>query len=316
MEIESFLNTTKTIEISNKSIDYLLNKNLIFDSINCFFIIIFCISSVILNLQLILNWIFVCKKDNYADFLIISMATADFIEGFIVGPFLLTRKLSDMRMFGSFESETLTYLIDSIDSAIYLISPSLLFLLSLHRLKQLISPFKDGVKLNRLRIAAIVSIWLFIPIMYFIINWYNMIIKYERSIDMFYHISLSMIILSILVVNILITVKFKSKLKNKRFKKNNFKKEKKAIICTLSLSLILLITMGPYLILHPFAIFKYEFVESIHGIYNSIAYCYIIIDPLILIFFYKKFRINFKLISNKLQSNPLISNSVISNTRV
>ena len=99
MEVQSFLNTTLTQHISNKSIDHLLNKNLIFDSINCFIIIIFCTSSVILNFQLILNWIFVCKKDNYADFLIISMATADFVDGFIVGPFLLMRKLSDMSLF-------------------------------------------------------------------------------------------------------------------------------------------------------------------------------------------------------------------------
>ena len=58
--------------------------------------------------------------------------------------------------------------------------------------------------------------------------------------------------------------------------------------------------MGPYLIFHPFTIYGYEFAEYLHNIGYSFSYFYICIDPLVLILFYKKFRINWKLILNKI----------------
>ena len=49
-----------------------------------------------------------------------------------------------------------------------------------------------------------------------------------------------------------------------------------------------------------FTINKYKFAESLHMIYFPFGYFWIIVDPLIVLLFNKKLRIDFKLIYNKL----------------
>ena len=303
METELSFKITN-IKLSNQSIDERLNEGYIFGSANCFIYLFCSICSIVLNLPLILNWILACKKENYADFLLISIAVSDFIDGFLICPIKFIQNLIVMSIISSsLIGKNLNYIAKSFDDSIWWMSPSLLFLLSLHRFKQLISPFKEGVKLNRFRIVTIVSIWLFFPALSFLLNWYNMYIKYQEIIPILDWASELFIIISICILNILIIVHFKSKLKNTTLNKNNFRKEKKAILCTLSLTLLLLLTTGPFYIIQPFAIFKYKFVEYLHDTYDSLSYLYIIIDPLILLLFNQKLRIDLKYIFCKLNIN-------------
>ena len=280
------------MEISNRSTQQTLNEGYIFGSINCFIYLVCFIFSIILNLPLIINWILNGKKENYPDLLIISITVTDFIDGVFVCLIYFTENLIEMNLINSnLISSDLVFIADSMDYSAWLISPASLFLLSLHRLKQLISPFKEGVKLNRFRVVTIISIWFIFPILGFLINWSRTLIKNEQLIDLLYHITDSIIIISTCVANILIIVQFKSKLKNSRLNKKNFKNENKAILCTLSLGLLLLITCGPLIILEPFKIYKYDFVEYLHDIFYSFSYFYTIINPLILVFFNRRFRI-------------------------
>ena len=291
MENVIIFNSTHIEDISNRSVQQ--NKDFIFNAINCLIYLLCSIFSVILNLPLILNWIFVCKKENYADFLIISISLSDFIDGFLVCPIHLIEKLN-MNLNSSYVlNKTLHFINESIDSWIWKTSLFSLLLLSLHRLKQLISPFKEGNKLNRFRVIAIVSMWFILPIYFFLMHWYKMYIKNETLIRILEYLSECAFIISICFLNVLIIVQFKKKMKNTTLNKNNFKKEKHAILCTLWLTLLLLITTGPYLIVRPFTIYKNELL---HEIDFAFAYFYISVDPFVVILFNKNLRINLKFI--------------------
>ena len=289
MEIEILYNNTNTIDISNKSLQQKFNAEYIFGSINGLIYSFCSIFSIILNLPLIINWTINCKKDKYADFLIISIAVSDFLDGLLCCPIFCIRELIEMNLVSSnVISQNLAFISDSIDNSIWWISPLSLLLLSLHRLKQLISPFKEGVKLNRFRIVRIVLIWLLFPIISFLIVWF---IQYDEYFKLILYSGDLIIFTSTCIVNILIILKFKSKLNNSKLNKRNFKNEKKAILCTLSLTLLLSITWTPYFILEPFAIYKYDFAVFLNRIYFSFCYFYMIIDPLIVLLFNQKFRI-------------------------
>ena len=196
-------------------------------------------------------------------------------------------------------SESVFFITEGIDYSTFIISPSLLFLLSLHRFKQLISPFNEGIKLNRFRIAVVIAMWLLSPIVAFCIVWYRTFIKYEKLIEFIFFISSLIITISLVIINILIIYQFKSKLKDKKLNKRNLNNERKAILCTLSLTLLLLIVIAPFLILHPFVIYNFEFTKCLHGIYYSIGYFYCFMNPVVLLIFNRKLRINFKSISSK-----------------
>ena len=152
MEDTILFNTNNSFDMLNKSMQ--LNLEYIFGSFNCLIYLICSIFSIILNLPLILNWILNFKKNRYADFLLISISVSDFLNGFIVCPMYFIKKLIEMNLISSYViSKSLFFIMESVDYSIYLIGPASLFLLSLHRLKQLISPFKEGVQLNIFRIV-------------------------------------------------------------------------------------------------------------------------------------------------------------------
>ena len=297
MEVVILFNITNAIDISNKSVPPKLNVEYIFGSINCLFFLFCAIFSFILNLPLIINWICNCKKDNYAGFLIISITVSNFLDGLLVCPIFFIQQLIDMNLVSSnLISKNLDYITKSIDSSIWLINPLSLLLLSLHRFKQLISPFKEGVELNKFRIVTIVSLWLLSPIICFPIIWHILFI------EILHHIIECTAVISTCSFNFLIIYKFKLKLKNNRLNKNNFNNEKKAIVCTVWLNLMLLTTWAPFLILRPFAIYKFQFVVALRDIYSSFSYFYIIVYPLILLVFNKKLRFDIKSIYRKLKS--------------
>ena len=145
-------------------------------------------------------------------------------------------------------SKYMAFVILGIEYSIWLIGPLSLFLLSVHHFKQLTSPFKEGVELNGFRNVTIVSKWFLSSIIGFLIIGYKSFIKYEVFIEILYHISECTAIVSICSLNILIIYKFKLKLTNNRLNKNNFKNEKKAILCKIFLNLHLLITWAPVLL--------------------------------------------------------------------
>ena len=305
MQSSVILNTTKAIDLTNISAQTKLNEGYFFGTVNCSIYLLCSLFSIIMTLPLIINWIFNCKKDNYADFLIISTFVSDFIDGFLVCPINLIKELVKMTLINSnVISKNFVFVTDSIDFSSWSISPLSLFLLSLHRFKQLVSPFKEGVKLNSLRIVILVSIWVFFPLIWFPIIWYKNLLITEELIYFLSYIIQCIIIILVFILNILISFQFKIKLKNTRLNKNDFRNEKKAILCTLTLASMLLITLGPFLILQPFKIYKYEFIEYFHDIYDiyySFSYFYIIIDPLIVLCFNKNLRIKFRLISTRLK---------------
>ena len=310
MEASSILNITETIDLlSNKSSQPKSNEEFIFGIVNCTIYLLCSIFSTFLNLSLILNWIIYCKKDKYADCLLISIAISDFLCGFLLCPIFFIKELIKINLISSnVISRNLTFVTDSIRYTIWWISPVSLLLLSFHRFKQIISPFKEGVKLNRFRVITLVSIWLIVPTISFPIIWYENSIKPEELKTFFIDYICDLILfISVFILNILIIVQFKSKLKKTRLNKNNFKNEKKAILCTLTLAMLLFITWVTYLILEPFAIYKYEFVEYFHGIYFSFGYFWIISNPLIVLLFNKNLRIDLKFIYNKF--NPISQTS-------
>ena len=291
MEASIHFNTTDKMVISNHTI---INEDeeYIFGSINCFIYLFCSIFSIILNLALILNWIFVFKKDKYADFLLISMASADLIIGSLTCPFDLIKKLSDMSLISSLKiSKTSIFVKESIEYAAWLNTFLSLFLLSWHRFKQLISPFKESAMLNKLRIVILTSKWLILPPICFFIIWCKTFTQYKDLIEFLHYLSGMITNVSVFILNILIILKFKSKLKNTKLNKNNFKYEKKAILCTFVLTLQFLKSLAPYFIVIPFVILKFKFVESLHDIYYSFGYFYIVADPLTVLIFNKKFRI-------------------------
>ena len=300
MEVVILVNVTNTIFIS---VQPKFNVEYIFGSIKGSIYLLCSIFSVILNLPLIINWIFNCKKDNYADFLLISITVADFLGGLLVCPINCIKEFIEMNLISSnVISKKMFYISLSIDNSIWLISPLSLLLLSLHRYKQLTSPFKERVELNRFRILIIVSIWFLSSIIGFLIIWYILFIKYEEYIEILYHFIQCAVIISTISLNILIIYKFKSKLKNTKLNKNSFKNEKKAILCSVWLNILLLITCAPFLILQPFAIYNFQFVYALHGIYYSFNYFYIIVDPLILLLFNKNLRLDVKSIYRKFKA--------------
>ena len=242
MEVSIFLNVT---DISNITTQINFNKEYIFNGINCSIYLICSIFSVIMNIPLIINWIFNCKKNIYADFLIISIVVSDFIEGVFVCPIYLIQKLIEMNLISSnLISINLSFITECIDNSIYLIIFSSLIFLSLHRLKQLISPFKEGFKLNRFRILILVSIWFIFPIISFPIIWLKTFLKYKELIEFLQYISTFIIIIFLCIVNIQIIFRFRSKLKKSRLNKKKIMNEKKAIFCTLSLTMLVLINVG------------------------------------------------------------------------
>ena len=299
MEVAIYFNNTNVKDLSNKSAGETFNKEYIFGSINGSIYLLCSIFSIILNLPLIINWILNCKKDNYADVLIISIVFVDFLDGFLVCPIYFIQELIKMNLISpDVISPNIDFVTKSIDLSIWFMMLSSLLRLSLHRFKQLISPFKEEVKLNKFRILTIVSIWFIFPIISFLSNW---LIKNEELIELLFCVSVLIVFISVCILNILIILEFKSKLKNTKLNKSNFKNEKKAILCTLSFCMLLFIIWVPYLILEPFKFFKYEFVEYLHDICYSFAYSYMIVDPVIVLFFNKRLRIDLRLFFSKLE---------------
>ena len=222
MEASIILNISKTIDLSNKSAQTKLNVKYIFGTVTCSIYLLCSIFSNILNLPLLINWIFKCKKDKYTDFLIISITVSDFLCGFLVCPIYSIQELIKMNYVSSYVISTnLFFVTESIDYSIWWISPLSLLLLSMHRFKQLISPFKEGAKLNRLRVLTIVSIWLIFPIISFPITWSKNLIKTEELVNSFNYIRDFIVMISVYILNILIVVQFKLKLKNTRLNKKN-----------------------------------------------------------------------------------------------
>ena len=270
-----------------------LNGDNIFTIINCSIYFLCAFFLIILNLLLIISWYFNRTKNNYSDFIIISLAVADFTNGLLVcnGYFVIT--LLGQNNVNKF----FIFMVYLVDFSVYLISFLSLIILSYHRLRQLLKPFEEKAKINRFRTFLIISIWIVCFVFGFLKNYTR---KY--LINSLYYINLISIstniiafyipILWILVLNILLVQKFIAKLKEKKIKiKNNqTKNEKNAIACVICINFGLILSMGLWLVLYPFELYKFEFALSFHEIDLAIAYFYSIIDPFVVFLFSKKYR--------------------------
>ena len=287
----SFLRTQNFTFQLNYSNDRFAEKE-IFVIINCFIYSICAILSTILNIPLIINWIVFCKKDNYSDLLLISIALTGLIDGIFVCPIHLTKKLKELHFIRVSLSEFVEFLEESIDDAIFPINFLSMLILSLHRLRLLKVPFKEQTKINRFRIASIISIWLTCIIASFLEEWYLYYIRSEKLLRfMFIIITLYIPTVSVIVINILIIINFIAKMKNQNLNRVDFKKEKKAILCTLSITLAISLTFGMYSIFYPFKIYDFEFEKYLHDLYYSLGYSFTFLNPLIVLIFNKKLRI-------------------------
>ena len=273
------------------SIDECSIKNFIFDMLNCIIYLLSAISSSILNCILILSWLLHCKKNSYSDLIFISNAVSDFLNGFIVcnSHFITKVKEADFNENVKF-SQIFNYIVSVIDDTMFFTSLTSLLLLAYHRYRQLVIPFKEKDTLNRFRIFSIISSWFISLIIASIRNYFGLF-SYKNFIELsfcviFYCIPISLIT----ILNILIIRTFKIKLKNKKIQKNKIKNEKKAIACTLFISLAVLVTFGFWLLFYPFELFEFKFVQWFHSLYLSFAYFYSSLNPLVVLYFNKKMR--------------------------
>ena len=279
------------VKFSNESLTNASSDgDIFFTIINCSIFSLSAFFSIILNFLLIMSWYFNRTKKNYSDFIFFSLAVADFINGlFVCIGHLIIELLKADKLF--------LFMLISVEYAVYLISYLCLILLSYHRLRQLIKPFEEKASIDRLRIFVIISIWIGSLIISFLTfyqseylvnsEFYRKIISISIDLIVFY-----IPILSILILNVIIVRNFKAKLNKKitKIKKINFKNEKNAIKCIVCMNTGIVLSMGLWLIIHPFSLFNFEFALYFHEIDLSITYFYSVIDPCVVFLFCKKFR--------------------------
>ena len=290
--MENFSNITQ-IDNGSEMFSY---TQIIYTLVSCIILLSSAFFSTIFNFLLILSWIIKKDKENFADLILISMAICDFINGIFVCPsiFLIYNEdISGIKIgVNKLIFEFISY---SVDATVNEISVLSLLILSLHRYRQLNDPFKEKARLNRFRICLIISIW-FISFSFwfignrlfffnedFVINVDNNEFVYLGRMFIFYFVP----IIFIIILNILIIKSFKLKMKNKKLIKTNLKKEKKAIACTNSITLLLLLTFGVGLVLQPLE--YYTFINDIYGV-KYLTYYYSALNPLVVFLFNKKFR--------------------------
>ena len=131
----------------------------IFGIINFSIYLVCSFLSIFLNCLLIISWLINCKKDNFADFILFSNAICNFINGFFVCQSFYLIELKKLKLI---QSELINQLFENIvalvDDTTSASNSFSLLLISIHRLRQLIGPFKENPKITRLRIFYIISI--------------------------------------------------------------------------------------------------------------------------------------------------------------
>ena len=266
----------------------------IIEIINCSIYFLCSVLSTLFNSLLIISWLIYCQKENYADFILISNAITDLINGFIANQWYYLNELKNMNLIQNILilNHNFEDIVKVIDQATLISGFFLLLMLSIHRFKQLVQPFKENPKITRLRLFIIFSILVISLIFSFIKRRdfdpksHNKEIKDLILTIVFIDIPLILI----LIINFLVIKHFMIKLKEKHSIKNNFKNEKKAISCTIAINFNILLTNGLLLILNPFSILKFKFIHNFHKIHEAISYFYIVLDPLIIFYFNQKFR--------------------------
>ena len=267
-----------------------LDGDIIFKIINCSIYSVCAFFSIILNLLLIISWYFNRSKHNYSDFIFISLAVSDFINGLFVCIGNLIKQLIKV-------DELFVFILSFIDYSVYIINFLSLIILSYHRLRQLIKPFKEKATINRFRIFLIFAIWIFSTVMVFLSHFISKYLLNSKFYSKLITISSTLIgcyvpILLILFLNTLLVGNFKAKLNKKisKIKKIHNKNEKNAIKCIVCMNTGILLTMGLWLIIYPFRIYNFEYVSYLYELDASIAYFYSIVDPFVVFLFCKKFR--------------------------
>ena len=194
------------------------------------------------------------------------------------------------------------------DHGNFLISYLSLIFLSYHRLRQLTIPFEEKADLNRFRIILIISIWIISLSIGFLRNYPRFYIITSDYHNRLFRLITNLFILYIpvfiiIVLNFLIVKQFIIKFKKKNLNKRNFRKEKKAIYCTISINSVLLLSQGLWFLFYPFEIFNFEFTFALQNIYLPIANSFAVFNPLVVFLFNKKLRKIFFFLNTVFQSN-------------
>ena len=291
------LNLTKLEFISNngKNVEFFnhMLKSIIF-MVSAFF-------TTILNFILILSWLIQKNKKNYADLILISMALSDLINGLYVLPLFAFKELNSLNTTNNELNRFLIHTVNIIDMTTSEITIISLLILSLHRYRQLVVPFKEKSLLNRNKISLLISIWVFSLMYWFVTFWPFRPLVFEKNklirfITMI--IGIYIPILIVIVLNILIKKTFKLKINQNQLNKMCFKRERRAIACTNSITICLVVTCLSYLIIFPFDVLNFEFVRYLFG-FHYIIYFHAALNPLVVFRFNKKFR----LFSRKIYEN-------------
>ena len=268
--------------------DSQLNNHSISQLINIAIYLFCAIFASISNFLLILSLIIFGKRDAYSDLIFISIAISDFINGIFVCSF---KSIENAALLKGYKLNSLfKWFIEVLEDAIFFNDLYLLFLLTIHRFRQIVTPFKEGNQLNKFRIFIIIATWTISAlngILNGIFREFEKIYFIEFLSDF---IGFYIPLIAVIVLNILILNKFYFKLKNSKFKNKNLKNEKNAIACTVSSTLLLLLTFSFWLILVPFEVFKYDFIEDLNDFYHLPIFFYSPLSPVIIFYFNKKYR--------------------------
>ena len=276
------------------------NSKSIYILISCIILSSSAFLSTIFNPLLILSWTIKKEKDNFSDLILISMAISDFINGIFICPSIVIIFYEDVKcirlIFNKKIFEFITY---SVEASVNEISVLSLLILSLHRYRSLVKPFKEKSKLTRFRVSLIISIWIISFSCCFLGNrlfFFNNDFLLDLKSNEFIYMGRMLIfylvpIILIIVLNILMIKRFKSKMRNPHLIKTNLKKEKNAIDCINSITLILLLTFGVGLVLQPLEF--YNFLNDFY-ILKFLTYYYSAFNPLVVFLFNKRLRNIFK----------------------
>ena len=276
--------TNQTFYLANNDVDLI---RIIID------LVVYSITALlgsILNLLLIFIWLINPIKKNYSNLLYISMAISDFILSVFVCLISFLYYSYFSKLIYQIIDKKLKNVTHAIDAAVTSISILSLFILSLHRYRQLSVPFKEKTEIDKIRTILIIAIWAICLIYWNAFNFYS---SNYSSKNLIYCFSIGIFqfvpIFAIILLNILIIKEFILKIRNSKLNKVKFKRERKAIKCVLCISILLISLYSLYLIQFPVNMFGIKYSKYLIWI-SRIVNFYPALNPVIVFLFHNSFR--------------------------
>ena len=243
---------------------------------------------------------------SYSNFMFFNIVFSDFLSAilFLLGGLF---KYVFLNNFG-------VLLIAGIDNACYSVSVISLSVLTYHRFNQVKCPFKENEKLNLTRKIGVCLIWLYSQLLWII---YSIFTEKFIELNIFFTFYMLMniftyglpviinIILCCLTIHLIYSKKKHSSislspphnttsnitLRATIKRKFRLTKEKKAIFCLLSLSVLFFVSWFYFIFITPISVYQTNRPIK-YGIGEYLVFIYPVLNPVILLFFNKKFRGN------------------------